>query len=103
MRTIYLDNEFRCHVSNDGTMTSVETDFFDNKCDTFIEGYRFVPSSETWTRHDGVVFQGEMVSPWKDYDKLFNKQIEYERQQLSEYKNEKNELIISYANGVNSI
>ena len=85
MRTIYLDSEFKCHVSADGTMQEVETGFFDGKCDAFIEGYRFVPDGETWTRSDGVVFHGEMIAPWKDCDELDNAQREYERQLLAEY------------------
>ena len=56
MKTIYIGSDFKCHVSNDGTMAAVETDFFDGKCDAFIEGYRFIPSGESWTRSDGVVF-----------------------------------------------
>ena len=72
MKTIHIDSDFKCHVSNDGTMTAIETDVFDGKCDTFIEGYRFVPNGETWTRSDGVVFLGEMIAPWKDYDELDN-------------------------------
>jgi hypothetical protein len=85
MRTIYIDSEFKCYVSDDGTMTAVETDFFDGKCDTFIEGYRVVPAGESWTRSDGVVFYGEMVAPWKDYNELDAAQREYERQLLAEY------------------
>jgi hypothetical protein len=85
MRTICIDSEFKCHVSNDGTMTAVETDFFDGKCDAFVEGYRFVPSGKSWTRSDGVVFQGEMISPWKDYNELDAAQREYERQLLATY------------------
>ena len=70
MRTIYLDSDFKCHVTDDGTFASFETDFFDGKCDTFIEGYRFVPAGEVWTRPDDVVFAGEMVAPWKDWRQL---------------------------------
>lgn len=70
MRTIYINSEFRCHVADDGTMTAVETDFFDDKCDAFVEGYLFVPIGETWTREDGEVFEGEMISPWKDSNGL---------------------------------
>ena len=95
MKTIYLDSDFKCHVANDGTMTAVETDFFDGKCDAFIEGYRFVQSGETWTRSDGVVFEGEMVSPWKDYDILAAYQEQYETMQ--------DELAAAYQEGVNSI
>ena len=77
---IYLDNEFKCHTANDGTMISIETNFFNDKSPTFIEGYRFIPSDSTWTREDGVVFTGEMVSPWKPYDELDAAQREYEQQ-----------------------
>lgn len=87
MRTIYIDSEFKCHVTNDGTMTEVETAFFDGKCDAFIEGYRFVPDGKTWTRSDGVAFYGEMISPWKDYAELDNAQREYERRVLADAEN----------------
>lgn len=80
---IYIDNDYKCHVTDDGTMTAVETDAFDGKCNTYIEGYRFVPSGETWTREDGVQFFGEMIAPWKDYNELDAAQREYEREQLA--------------------
>ena len=85
MKTIYLDYEFKCHVTDDGTMTAVETEAFDGKCDAFVEGYRFVPTGESWTRSDGEVFQGEMIAPWKDYVKLEAAQREYEREQMAQY------------------
>ena len=77
--TVYIDVNYKCHVSNDGTMTEVNTDFFDDKCKEFIEGYRLVPNGQTWTREDGVVFTGEMIVPWKPYDELDAAQREYER------------------------
>lgn len=64
---IYIDNDFKCHIHNDGTMREIETNAFDGKCAEYIEGYRFIPEGATWTRRDGVQFGGEMVSPWKDY------------------------------------
>ena len=63
-------------------MTAVETDYFDGKCPAYIEGYRFVPEGETWVRADGVVFQGEMVSPWKPWQELDAAQRAYEQEQL---------------------
>lgn len=84
---IYIDSDFKCHLSDDGTMAAVETDYFAGKCDTYIEGYRFVPSGESWTREDGVVFTGEMVSPWKDYSELDTAQREYEREKLADAEN----------------
>lgn len=85
MKTIYLDDNFKCHTFDDGTMMAIETDFFDGKCDVFIEGYRFVPNGESWKREDGRVFYGEMISPWKNYAQLDSAQREYERQLLDEY------------------
>ena len=64
---IYIDSDYKCHTSPADGLTAVETDAFDGKCRQFIEGYRFVPSGETWTREDGEVFTGEMVAPWWDY------------------------------------
>ena len=82
--TIYIDNDFKCHVSNpDGTHTAVETAAFDGKCDVYIEGYRFVPAGAAWTRPDGVVFQGEMISPWKDWRELDAAQRDYERERYA--------------------
>ena len=83
---IYIDSDFKCHTTNpDGMYTAVETDFFDGKCDAYIEGYRFVPAGETWTRPDGVAFTGEMIAPWKDWRELDAAQREYEREQLAAY------------------
>lgn len=76
--TIFIDTEYKCHVANDGTMREFDVPFFEGKCDTFIEGYRYVPKDETWTRVDGEVFEGEMISPWKDYMPLYIAQLEYE-------------------------
>lgn len=95
MKTIYLDSEFKCHTLNDGTMIAVETDVFDSKCDVYIEGYRFVPSGETWTRSDGVSFDGEMIAPWKDYNELAAAQSQYELMMA--------EAEAAYREGVNSI
>ena len=81
--TVYIDADFKCHTSDDGTMTAVETDFFDGKCDAYIEGYRFVPAGSVWTRPDGVVFPGEMVAPWKDWRQLDEAQRGYEKEQYT--------------------
>lgn len=84
--TVYIDAEFTCHVSGDDAMTAVEMDFFDGKCDAFIEGYRFIPHGESWTREDGVVFEGEQVFPWKNYDELDAAQRQHEQDQIADMK-----------------
>lgn len=75
---LYIDKDFKCHMTNDGTMTPIETEAFAGKCDKFIEGYRFVPAGQTWKREDGVEFQGKMVSPHTDYAILAAYQEQYE-------------------------
>ena len=82
---VYIDKDYKCHISDDGTMKAVETDFFDGKCDAFIEGYRFIPSGERWTREDGVVFTGEMIVPWQPFVELDAAQREHEKQLVEEY------------------
>ena len=66
-------------------MIAVETDAFDGKCQAYIEGYRYIPSGESWTRDDGTVFTGEMLSPWKPWGALDAAQRAYEQQQLAAY------------------
>ena len=85
MRTIYIDSDYKCHVADGGNMAAMETDFFDGKCDAFVEGYRFVPAGEAWERPDGVVFSGLMITPWKNFRDLDAAQREYEKQLLAEY------------------
>ena len=63
--TIYIDNKNRCHLADDGTMTAVETDFFNGKCQTFVEGYKY----DTKKR---------MIAPWQDYTVLAAAQAQYE-------------------------
>lgn len=82
--TIYIDNDYKCHVFPADGLTAVETDAFDGKCRQYIEGYRFVPSGESWTREDGQVFHGEMVAPWRDYAILAELQSIYEEEQAKQ-------------------
>ena len=91
-KIVYLDSDFKCHVVNDGTMTAAESDFFDGKCDTFIEGYRFIPSGMSWTREDGSEFHGEMAAPWKDYAELEEAQHNYEQALIVDMQNALNTL-----------
>lgn len=105
MKVVYLDSDYKCHITNDGTMREVMTDALDGMCNAVIEGHRFVPSGESWTRADGVVFDGEMATPWKDSDELETIQREYERQLLAEYQENSipiSELEAAYQEGVNS-
>ena len=112
---IYLDSDFKCHTSNDGTLREVQTaeqdgyDFFANKCPEFIEAYRYVPESEEWVREDGEVFIGKMVSPWNLTDEVLAAQSEYESALVSTLSSElQNAVTLSemdeaYREGVNSI
>lgn len=78
---IFIDSEFRCHITNpNNEYIEVETDFFNDKCNTFIEGYCFEPGDD-----------GNAVYPWKPYSELEDIQREYEKQLLSQYKAENEE------------
>ena len=79
---IYIDSDYKCHATPADGLTAVETDFFDGKAPGYIEGYRFVPAGESWTREDGAVFSGEMAAPWKDWEELDKIQRVYEREQI---------------------
>lgn len=70
MRTIYIDDQYHCHVTDDGTMTAVETDAFDEKCDSYVEGYCIDPERRA-------------VWPWKDSRALDAAQAQYEADQAT--------------------
>lgn len=72
MRTIYVDSNFKCHVAKADGMTAVETDYFDGKCDAYIEGY---------CHKDGMFY------PWKPSEELDNLQSEYERNRMADMEN----------------
>lgn len=97
MRTIYIDSDYKCHVADDGTMTAVETDFFDGKCDTFVEGF-CCDTSKEYTP----------IYPWKPMKELDAAQREYEKQLLAEYETALEnsipiaDLEAAYVEGVNS-
>lgn len=92
MKTIYIDSDYKCHVADDGTMTAIETDFFDGNCDAYLEGYRFVPAGSHWVRADGAVFTGCMIAPWKDYAALDAAQRSFEQEKIAAYEQLINEL-----------
>lgn len=74
---VYVDNEYHCHITKpDGTFREVEDPFFDNKCQTFIEGYCYDDSK-------GYA----QIYPWKDYTELDTAQREYEREILADAEN----------------
>jgi hypothetical protein len=89
---VYIDNDCKCYTAAVEGLREFDVPLFDGKCATFIEGYRFIPQGESWTREDGEVFVGEMVAPWKDYAELDAAQREYEREQLRDALNALNEL-----------
>lgn len=82
--TIYIDDDYKCHVSDAEGRKAVETDFFDGKCEEWIESFRLVPAGETWVRGDGVMFTN-VVSPWKDLGEAYAAQAAYVTAQNTQY------------------
>ena len=68
---IYVDKDNKCHAAAADGLREYDVSFFDDKCEEFIEGYRYVPESET-------------ITPWKPYTALDAAQREYEREQLAD-------------------
>lgn len=102
--TIFIDKEYRCHTSDpEGLYTNLETSAFDGKCQTYTEGYRFVPAGAVWTREDGTQFPGEMVAPWRDWQELDAAQREYERQRVSDLESENETLLNDMAQMVDEV
>ena len=68
MKVIYIGSNFKCHTTDDGTMTAVETPLFDGMCDEYIEGYCYDTSRGYLT-----------IYPWKPYSELAAAQRQYEK------------------------
>ena len=83
--TIYIDSDYKCHVSAAEGRRAVETDAFNGKCPEWIESFRFVPAGETWMRGDGEVFKGEMTATWKDLSEAYTAQTAYLERQNKQY------------------
>ena len=97
--TIYIDNDYKCHVFAAEGRRAVETELFDGKCPEWIESYRYVPAGETWTREDGEVFT-EMMAPWEDLGEAYAAQAAYVTAQNAQYEATLSE--IEVALGVNA-
>ena len=98
--TIYIDSDYKCHVSAAEGRRAVETEFFNGKCPELIESYRFVPEGGTWTREDGEVFKGEMVTPWKDLSEAYTAQTAYLERQNAQYEAALSEIEVALGGGV---
>lgn len=75
---IYVDNNFKCHTTAAVDRREFYTPVLDGKCAKYVEGCRYVPAGESWTRPDGVVFRGEMIAPAEDIRLLEAAQTAYE-------------------------
>lgn len=64
--TIYIDKDYCCHAEAAEELRAFDVSDLDGKCPAYIEGTRYVPEGETWTRSDGVKFRGEMIAPAVD-------------------------------------
>lgn len=82
--TIYIDSDYKCHVSAADGRKAIEANDFNGKCPEWIESYRFVPEGETWTREDGEVFTN-MAAPWKDLGEAYAAQTAYVTAQNAQY------------------
>lgn len=62
MKKIYLDNNFICHLTNEGGMKEIETDVFDGVINDVIPYYRYIPNGEEWVNpKTGMILHGLFV------------------------------------------
>ena len=89
MRTVYLDENFCCHLENneDGNWMKHETDQLDHLSPDVVEYYRLIPEGYSWTNLDGVEFKGEMVAPWVINSQIDAIQRAYEGEKLADAEN----------------
>lgn len=85
MRKLYIDTEYKCHANPAEGFREItdDTEFFNGKCDAFIEGYRYVPAGECYVAPNGRFFRGKMICPWADYKLLAFAQAAYEEGQAT--------------------
>ena len=83
--TIYIDSDYKCHVSAAEGRRAIEVNDFNGKCPEWIESYRFVPEGETWTREDGEELRGERAAPGKDLSEAYTAQTAYLERQNKQY------------------
>ena len=83
MRKIYIGPDSKCHTSQneDGTFSPVETDFFDGKCDAFIEGHCCE-----------IKENRQAIYPWKLDTELNAIQTQYEQALIADMQNALNTL-----------
>ena len=95
---VYIDNDFKCFTEPAEGLVEIESSFFDNKCKTLIECYRFIPHGQEWIRNDGIVFKGETASPHTDITTALHAQAAYEEVYLNAV-----DYVAAYNEGVESI
>lgn len=76
----YIDEEYRCHMADDGAMREVEDSCFDGKCDEYIEGFCYIPGGESGLI-DGMEYAGRMLCALGDYAKMELAQARFELEQ----------------------
>ena len=78
--TYYLDDDCRVHTDpGEGRTPWEDADgVFDGKCKAYAEGFRVIPEGRSWTREDGTVFNGFMLSPLTEVRVLNAVQAEFE-------------------------
>lgn len=65
---VYVDSNSRCHTTNpNGNFREVETDFFNGKCQSFIEGHCY-DDRKDWVS----------IYAWKSYAELEAAQAQYD-------------------------
>ena len=64
---IYIDKNYKCYTKNTyNNYRIVDVPFFNGKCETFIEGFHFIPYGEKFKKDTGEIVIGPAIFPHKD-------------------------------------
>ena len=88
---VFIDKDYKCHTKNLANYRLVNVPYFDGKCETFIEGFRYIPNGEKYKKETGEIITGKALLPFKDLILLETIQRLYE--EFLVYKAETNERI----------
>lgn len=61
MRTIYIDDDYMCHLEDAQGRTEIQTDVFDGTVDEAIQFYRYIPQGKEWADSKGRILHGLFV------------------------------------------
>lgn len=94
---VYVDLEYSCFAQKSEGLREVESDFFDGKCNTLIECFKFVPAGESYTDEHGLLHSGAIWNYKPITSSIERIQAAYEHEQLEVVTADRDDLLSDIA------